>query len=337
MAFRGLKYALVLGGALASALGSVHGQQPPSRRGQPILFSEPRYDPALSNLNEIATQESAFQNPAKELKKPSDIFDAGEGSLITPPLPQLPRPVVNSKRLKALLDKRHDREFQTSQDLATMLTAEEIFKIPEFDRDGREKKKKTAMERAYEGLEREHLGTTNQAKGDDLFGRQREHETRDEPTFLVTEKTPGVAANIPALTSKPLFGGDSSGVFFPEMDRSRSFSESFGLGNIERPEDTRARETRLQNYRQLLDSGPLTPPVAVSPPNSAPAATPGFIPPRGLDSPSGATPLRSLPTTTVGAPLTLPGSPGNNQSLTPSPPPRTPLPPAAFEMPKRKF
>src|SRR6266550_3516549 len=187
MTFRSLRFAWVLAGVVLSTLVSVHGQQPPSRRGQPILFSEPRYNTAMSNLDEIATQKSAFQNPAKELKKPSNIFDASEGSasLFMPPLRQLPPPNVNSKRLKALLDKRNDRAFQAPDDLAAMLTAEEIFKIPEFDRD-------------------------DQAKGDDLFGRQRENEGRDDTTFFGTEKTPGVAVNVPALTSKPLFGVDSS-------------------------------------------------------------------------------------------------------------------------------
>src|SRR6266496_3473363 len=222
MTFRSLKYALVLVGALVSTLGLVHGQQPPSRRSQPILFSEPQYNTAMSNLDEIATQKSAFQNPARELKKPSDIFDAGEGSanLFTPPLRQLPPPNISSKRLKELLDKRNDRALQAPEDLATMLTAEEIFKIPELDRDGQEKKNKTPMERAYERLEREQLGTTNQLKGDDRFGRQSENEGRDDPTFFGAEKTPGVAAPLPALTSKPLFGGDSRGVFSPEMDKS---------------------------------------------------------------------------------------------------------------------
>ena len=335
MTFRSLKYALVLAGALVSTLGSVHGQQPPSRRGQPILFSEPQYNTAMSNLNEIATQKSAFQNPAKELKKPSDIFDAGEGgaNFITPPLRQLPPPNLSSKRLKDLLDKRNERAFQAPEDLATLLTAEETFKIPEFDRDGQEKKNKTPMERAYERLEQEQLGTTNQVKGDDLFGRQRENDGRDDPAFFGLEKMPGVTAAVPALTSKPLFGGDSSGVFSTEMDKSRSFSESFGFGNFESPDVTRARETRLQIYRELLNSGPLTPPVAANPLNNAPAATPGFSPARGLDSLPGETPRGSLPTTTVGAPQGFP-SPGNNQSLVPPPPPLT-LPAPKFELPKR--
>ena len=336
MTFRSLRFAWVLAGVVLSTLVSVRGQQPPSRRGQPILFSEPQYNTAMSNLNEIATQKSAFQNPAKELKKPSDIFDAseGSGSLFMPPLRQLPPPKVNSKRLKELLDKRNDRAFQAPEDLATMLTAEEIFKIPEFDRDGQEKKNKTPMERAYERLEREHLGTTNQVKGDDLFGRQRENEGRDDPTFFGTEKTPGVAVNFPVLTSKPLFGVDSSGVLSPDMNKSRSFTDNFGFANFEPPDVTRARETRLQIYRELLNSGPLTPPVAVNPLNNAPVATPGYTPSRGLNSLPDATPLGSLPTATVGAPRGFPVSPGNNQSLVPPSPPLT-LPAPKFELPKR--
>jgi len=335
MTFRSLRFAWVLAGVVLSTLVSVRGQQPPSRRGQPILFSEPRYNTAMSNLDEIATQKSAFQNPAKELKKPSDIFDAGERSanLFMPPLRQLPPPNVSSKRLKELLEKRNDRAFQAPEDLAAMLTAEEIFKIPEFDRDGQEKKKKTWMERGYDRLEQEHLVTTNQMKGDDLFGRQRENEGRDDPTFFGTEKTPGVAVNVPALTSKPLFGLDSSGVLSPDMNKSRSFTDNFGFANFEPPDVTRARETRLQIYRELLNSGPLTPTVAVNPLNNSPAAAPGFSPARGLDSLPGETPRVSLPTTTVGAPQGFP-SPGNNHSLVPPAPPLT-LPAPKFELPKR--
>jgi len=175
MTFRSLKYALVIAGALVSALGVAQDQQPPSRRSQPILFYEPRYDAAASNLNEIATQESPFRHPGKEFKKPSDIFNTGEGSanFIMPPLLQLPRPNVSSKRLKELLDKRNDRALQTPEELARLLTAEEIFKIPDFARDGQEKEKKTWMERGYERWEQEQFGTTNQFKGDELFGFAR--------------------------------------------------------------------------------------------------------------------------------------------------------------------
>jgi hypothetical protein len=137
---------------------------------------------------------------------------------------------------------------------------------------------------------------------------------------------------------KPLFGSDSISAFTPDMNKPQSWSESPGFADVEPLEVTRARETRLQNYKQLLDSGALAPPAAsgtANPLNSTPAVQ-GFNPSRALDSLPGVTPpssLGSLPRTTVGAPV---GFGGNQQIVTPPPPTRLPLPPA-FEVPKRPF
>jgi hypothetical protein len=336
MTFRRLKFALLLAAAVWGGLVSGQGQQRPARRSQPILFSEPRYNTAMSNLNDIASEKRALPNTGNELKKPSDIFDAGGGSanFIMPPLRQLPPPNVNSKRLRELLKKREDQAFQTPEEL----TAAEIFKIPEFDRDGRENDKQTALERAYERMEREQAGNTNRMKGDDLFGRQQGDEARDGLAFVGMDNTPRTAANVTAPAAKPLFGGDLSSGLFPDMNKSGSSSDRSGFANFEPPEVTRARETRLQNYKELLGADPLSPPApagpAVNPFNNTAAATPGFSTARSLESLPGATPGGSLSTTTVGMPQGLSGAPGNGQSLAPPPAPRMP-PAPKFELPKR--
>lgn len=342
MTFRSQRFALVFAGVILSTLGSVHGQQQPSRRGQRIQFSEPRYGTATSNLNDIATQKMPFQNPGQEFKKPSDIFDAAEESanIITPPLRQLPRPNLTSKRLKELYDKRNDPSLQTPEDLATALTVEKIFKIPEYDRNGQDKEKKSELERAYERFERQQLGDTNQMKGDDLFGRQKENESRSDLSLFGKEKPPGVTDNAPSLTPKALFSGDAGSMFPTDTSKSMNFQDSFGFANLETPEVKRARETRLQNYRQLLESGTVSSPGSTSPGanpvRNAPTVVQGLTPTHGLDSLPGVTPRSSLPATTVGAPLGFPGA-GNSQSLTPPSPVRIPLPPPVFEIPKRKF
>ena len=337
MSFRTLKFASIVAGVVVSTLVSSHGQQPPPRRGQPILFSEPRRDTATSNLNEIVTQKSAPRSLEPGPQKTLDIFSVGDpgANFIMPPLRQLPPPNVNSKRLKELLERRKDRGFETPEDLLTGLTAEEIFKVPELDRDGQEKKKASKMERYYQQLEREHLGNTNQMKGDDLFGRQKQIDVRDELTFFSTEKTRNVAGNATAPALKPLFGGDSLSVFPTDTTRSWNPFDGFSFANVESPAVTRARETRLQDFRELL-SPPAAAGAAVNPFNSTPASPHGVTPSFGTDSLPGATARSSLPTTTVGAPVAFPSSTGN-QNLMPPPPPRMPLPPPGFELPKRKF
>ena len=312
-----------------SALVSGHAQQRPARRGQPILFSEPRSATSLSNLNQIAAQKGEVPNPGRELRKPSEIFDAGgaNADFIGPFMRQLPPPQVNSKKLRELLKKREDKAFQTPEDLTRMLTAEEIFKIPELDQDGLEKKDQTALERAYERLEREHLGTTNQMQGDQLFGRQQDNEGSDNPAFVVTEKTPGTALGATVLKPQPLFGADSSSALFPDPVKSTGFSDDFGSASFESPDAARARATRLLNYKQLLDGGSRAPLATAGPAvnslNNTPAAVPGGPSAPGLDSLSGATPRGLLPATTAGAPQGYALAPGNAQSLTPPPPPRT--------------
>jgi hypothetical protein len=288
-------------------------------------------------LNEIATQKGTFQNLGKEVKKPSDISESGDpgANIIAPPLRQLPPPNVNSKRLKELLDKRRDRGFETPDDLVTGLTAEEIFKITELDPDGKDKKKATKVERYYQQLERANLGNTNQVKSDDLVGLQKSNDERDDSTSHGTEKTPGIAANPATQTFRPLFSGDSSSMFFPD-NKPRSSADGLGFGNVEAADAMRAEKTRLQNFKQLLDAGPLAPPI--NPGNSSvPTASPGLSPARRFDSLPGTSSRGSFgspPSTIPGAPLGLPGS---HQNLTPPPPPRQALPPPTFELPKRKF
>jgi len=342
MGVRSFKFAWIVGGLGLSTLLSVHSQQPPPRRAQPIIFPEGRQETVTSNLNDIVTQKGTLPRLG-EFKKPSDITDGGDpGANIISPLRQLPAPNLSSKHLKELIEKRekrNDRAYQTHESQVKGLTPEEMFKIPDLGPDGREKKKTRDMERYYQGLEREQAGSnTNQMKGDELFDGQKQDDGRGDSTFAGTQPTPnaGVITTVPAL--KPLFGGDSISAFTPDVNKPQSWSESPGFANVEPPEVTRARETRLQNYKQLLDFGALAPPAAsgtANPFNSTPVV-PGFDPSRTLDSLPGATPPSSLglPRTTVGAPL---GLGGNQQIVTPPPATRLPPPRPVFEVPKRQF
>jgi hypothetical protein len=345
MGVRSFKFAWIVGGLGLSTLLLVHGQQAPPRRAQPIIFSETRQETVTSNLNEIVTQKGTLPRLG-EFTKPSDITDGGDpgANMIAPPLRQLPAPNLSSKRLKALIEKRekrNDRAYQTPESQVKGLTPEEMFNIPDLGPDGREKKKTRDLERYYQGLEREQTGSnTNQVKEDELFDRQKQDDDRGDSTFAGTQPTPnaGAITTVPAL--KPLFGSDSINInaFTPGMNKPQSWSESPGFADAEPLEVTRARETRLQNYKQLLDSGALAPPTAsgtANPFNSTPAVQ-GFNPSRTLDSLPSATPpssLGSLPRTTVGAPA---GFGSDQQIVTPPPPTRVPLPPA-FQVPKRPF
>lgn len=346
MGVRSFKFAWIVGGLGLSTLLSVHSQQPPPRRAQPIIFSEGRQETVTSNLNDIVTQKGTLPHLG-EFKKPSDITDGGDpgANMISAPLRPLPAPNLSSKRLKELIEKRekrNDRAYQTPESQVKEvkgLTPEEMFNIPDLGPDGREKKKTRDLERYYQGLEREQAGSnTNQVKGDEMFDRQKEDEDRGDSTFAGTQPTPNAGAITTVQALKPLFGSDSISAITPDMSKPQSWSGSPGFADAEPLEVTRVRETRLQNYKQLLDSGALALPAAsgtANPFNSTPAV-PGFNPSRALDSLPSATPpssLGSLPRTTVGGPV---GFGDNQQIVMPPPPTRLPLPPA-FQVPKRAF
>lgn len=353
MTFHRLKFVGMLVGVALGALGTAYSQQPPHRRGQPILFSEPNRDTASSNLNQIVKQKSALKSLEEELKKPLDLFDVtGTGDIgKVAPLRQLPPPNLNSKHLKELLEKKEKQKdwvFETPGDSGSELTPEEIFKISEFGSDGQLKKKMTPLERFYERLERQPAGRTNQTNGDESFLTEKNPDGRDEPTSLSTEKNREPVAKTATPTSKQLLGDDPGSTFPADPGKTRSLSEILSFGQVESPETIRARAARLQEFKQLLEPRTASPPGAgggtMTLFNRAPAT--GFTPPPGLEPLSIASPRDSFspPPTSVSAPPRPQGIPGiasGFPSLTPTPlpvePPRSPLASPTFNLPKRKF
>lgn len=352
MSFRSLSLISILAGVVMGTLLPAHGQQPSLRRGRAINFSEPKYDSGVaSNLNAIASQKAAFHNLDEELKRPSDLFDVGDPlqGRNRQPLPQLPPPTLNSKRARELFEKKREREnwpFQSPDDQKFGLTAEEIFKLPEYDSDGKVKEKKSPVEVFYERLDRERAGMTNQLRTDELPGFENRNGGRDNPVAINSDKSPGLAAGFTAAGWKESPGLDVGSELGPDSGRPQTLVEMLTTQAqpVESPEMVRAQAARLAEFKQLLESK--TPLPAASSFNSTPAlaplnrALPGF-------EPSAAAPARSAVqppptgqgsyTPTVGLPTAPAGLPGLNPILPQPEPARAAMPPSSLNIPKRKF
>src|SRR5205085_6669548 len=71
--------------------------------------------------------------------------------------------VIQSKKVRELLERRKNWVFTSPDDLTGASKAEDIFNLPEYGADGKENKKTAAVENFYERLERERHGKTGDA------------------------------------------------------------------------------------------------------------------------------------------------------------------------------
>jgi hypothetical protein len=131
--------------ALSGATGMAWAQA-----GRPIQFSEPRSERVNTNLNRLGQGLSGLDRLESDLNKPFQFMTPGDsmkGRFLNAPLP-VPPPVVNSSRVKELIDRKRDYPFMTSEELFQVQDPAERFKAPELTSDGRDRKSLRPMERA---------------------------------------------------------------------------------------------------------------------------------------------------------------------------------------------
>jgi hypothetical protein len=338
--------AMVVG--LVLATGWVCGEEPARRTAAPIIFSSPQSDTVSSNLNQMSVKSSPLLNLESDLKKPFQVFESAPAARFRPPakLSAPPAPVVNSKKLKELLDKRAE-ELYLSPDAAPdddllkdSSTADPFSRTP-----------KTAVERYYDRLDR--AGTlTNQARSGDLFGEKPVRDSSalspDRPFNPLDEEKFSAVRNLRFQSNA---FSDRGGLYSQEL-KPRTFGDVFGVGPSDTSERfTRSKESRLDNFKRLLDGSsapsrndfntppPTTPSVTYKPgPAYAPAAAPVWS--------STPTPVQgssfSSSAGVVGAPARPQGLPDfavSASSLATTPQVSAPksLPPPTFKVPKRQF
>jgi hypothetical protein len=219
-------------------------------RGRAIEFSAPKSDEVTTNLHQLTSKKDSLKQLEEDLYKSVQTF-APKSSLdgvAAPPARTPTGPVILSKRVKELLERRKNWAFVNPKDLMSGPTAEEIFKVPEYGADGQEKKRVSLVEQYYEQLGAKRAGEMGPSppKDDGRFGEPNQSKQRDDPAVPDDANLPtGLRESEQAL--KKFFESDpGEGGLAPTPARN-PFSDIFGLG------DTAPSREKALEHKKLMD------------------------------------------------------------------------------------
>src|SRR6266478_76356 len=227
--------AVLTGGLLLAC----HGRAADTPHGRPIEFSDPKSAEITTNLNQLNIRRGGLRDLEVDLTK---SFQQGfssrsslDGIAEQPIRFYSPAPIIQSKKAKELLERKKNWVFMNPEDLTSGPTPEEIFNLPEYGPDGKEKKQRSAVELYYERQERENRATPAKRDRDrdseDLFTARKHAGSRDDAdskdlTALSGELSESERAVRRALAdSKP-----SDNPSAPDSNQG-TFSDIFKLGN----------------------------------------------------------------------------------------------------------
>src|SRR6266567_1162423 len=153
-------------------------------RGRPIEFSRPKSTEVSTNLHQLGTKRDGLRQLQDDLLQPFGAFGP-KSSLdgVLAPASAVPTPAappILSKRAKELQERRKNLIFMSPEDLVPGLSPEEIFKMPQYDKNGQERKKLSPLEQYYERLD--HSGdaaaTQNPRKEGQTFDARKSPDQR---------------------------------------------------------------------------------------------------------------------------------------------------------------
>jgi hypothetical protein len=232
-----------VGLAALSLLLALASSASAAQKGRSIEFSGSTTTSDVStNLHQLTSKKDTLKEMEEDLYKP--IFSP-KSSLDGVAMPQVrPQvvPMIQSKRVQELIERRKNWMFMKPEDLMAAPTAEDIFKLPEYGPDGMEKKKTPALQRYLEDLDKSTdksklgLNRNRSDQNDDLLGlNDRSRSGRDSSRDSASNRDSDNADGLPqsAANLKKLFEADpvANGIgAVPESDRNR-FSDIFGLAD----------------------------------------------------------------------------------------------------------
>jgi hypothetical protein len=230
-------------------------------RGRSIEFSNPRSDEISTNLHQLNSKKDSLKQLDEDFYRAFKTFLGGSSldAVAAPPMTPPQAPKGPSKRVKELLERRKNAFLLTPEDLAPAPTAEEIFKIPEYDSDGVEKTKKTPMELYWERMDAKRAASlkpnrSEDKEASDLFGAPASRDSsksREE-----SDLPPGLKAREETLRQLFNPGAADAGLMPAPSARPNAFSDIFGLGETA-PSREKALEhkKRMDEFNSLFDSG----------------------------------------------------------------------------------
>jgi len=331
----------------ACSLG-LGGRAAEPQRGRPIEFSDPRSAEITTNLNQLSSKRGGLRELEEDLFKPLQSFSL-KGSLDgveAPPFPMSPARRLPSRKEKERLEQRRNWFLNSPDDLTSGPTPEEIFNLPEYGPDGKEKSKKTPIEKYYDRLDRERLSARGMLKEDQLLDARKRSESLDDLKEQDDGTLPGVLTE-QERTMRRLFNSPAASTLAaPDSGRS-SFSDVFGLGNpVPSAEQLESSKLIMKQFEQLLNSSS-THVTGPEPPNSLSGLSSTLTAPAlgGLDNlpaPGGVGATLGAMNPGLGASVQDFSAKGF-EPLTPSAAqpklemPKVPRPPTVMDFPQRKF
>lgn len=231
--------------------------KPPARQTQP---SEPKSEEVATNSTPSGRGEG-LKHLEEDLLKPLQEMSPKSSldGIFAPPLRPPAPPSIQSKRVKELLERRKNWIFMNPEDLMSAPSAEEMFKLPEYTADGRNKKDVSPLERYYKNLERR--GKTGKSKdpfeNEDMWGvdpkkqdaKQDDSDKKDDDNLPGSVKEKEQALRKAFEADKDASGDDEKDV---KSSRKSFFTDIFGLGHPDlTPEEKAAQKARKKVMQEL--------------------------------------------------------------------------------------
>jgi hypothetical protein len=308
----------------------------------------------VTNLTELGGKKDRLGRLEDELNRSFKgvSFDSSLNGVRPDQIRLAPRPIIQSKHVQELLDRRKDWVFMTPEEILTGSTGADPSKMPQYGPDGRPLKKLSPMEQFYEELTHHDAGevnATSERQGDPLGLRNGSAPLDNLTVREEDEKLPKSVKQSEQKLQKML-GGDTGSFGSAPALAHGSLSDIFGLGgdNNFSPEQVRAHEDYMKRYQEMLNGPGAASSAAPFPSFSgAPAAQAsgltdvyGSSRPSAFESSGGIPDPTRIPSATadVNAKVLSQWNSYQTQPL-PSLAPTTVAqpPPAILEFPRRKF
>ena len=309
-----------------------------AQRGQPIEFSSPQSGTVATNLNQLRSKQSGFKQLEEDMSRPFESLSPNNslGPIIGIPYRPPPRQRIPTRQEKERDDERKNWAFRDLDDMTKGPSAEKIFGLKEYEKNGEEKKPRSAAEKYYQKLDRK--------RGDAEEGTDNVGVNEDKNSFSSTRSTDRLdLLDGRADQSDQLLRGIQNSVLDTKLgDRAGSlsgspFSDFVKAGDFQPDRDT-ARDARVDTFRKMVDPVFASPPASLSSFNQpGDSGRPSLSPASGLGSFSIPTP-RDFSSPSLGSLQDV--NPRSLQpSWTPALQPASPLKaqPTTLTIPKRKF
>jgi hypothetical protein len=242
--------------ASATAILTFGSQGAETSHGRSIEFSEPRSAVTITNLNQLTTKKDSLKQLEEDLYKPLQSF-APKTSLdgfYEPPRPQQQVRRL-SKQAKEKLERQRDWIFVDPDDASAGPTAESIFNLPQYDKNGQEKKKLSVFEQYYQNEDRKRTEKAKaKSKTEELLNPDKDSDSWDDSSSNGDRKSSkGFSDHEQGLYK--LFGNDQKGTG-PAITHG-TLTDIFGLGEKTRsPEDIAKHSAAARDQlNSLFNSG----------------------------------------------------------------------------------